>query len=73
MSDQDRAAGKTKLSEQIQFLMEHHPEQVDALLYGEITFTVRDGKIKIFKVLHTIDVEKLQEGDTDGNAEDKQG
>lgn len=72
----NQEAGKTsqnRLSDQIKFLMDHHPDEVDALLYGEITFTVRDGRLKICKVLHTIDVEKLQEGNNDGNAKDKQG
>jgi hypothetical protein len=73
MTNQGKIDVKISLSEQIKFLMEHHPKDINALLYGEIAFTVRDGKLKVCKVLHTIDVEKLQEGGSDGNAKDQQG
>ena len=73
MASQEKVKVKTSLAEQIKFLMDHHPNDINTLLYGEVSFTVRGGKIKVCKVLHTIDVEKLQEENTDGNAEDKSG
>jgi len=73
MTNQEKVNVKIKLSQQIRFLMEHHPKDIDSLLYGEVSFIIRDGKIKVCKVLHTIDVEKLQEGNDDGDAQDKQG
>jgi hypothetical protein len=72
MPSQDKVKTKASLAEQIKFLMDHHPNDINTLLYGEVSFTVRDGKIKVCKVLHTIDVEKLQEENTDGDAKDKQ-
>jgi hypothetical protein len=63
------------LSESIKFLMDHHPEQINSLKYGEIKMIVRDGKIKVLQVLHSIDVEKLghEQEDSDGNVQTKQG
>lgn len=66
---------RTKLSEEIKFLMDHHPQQVDSLLYGEIKMIVRDGKIKVLQVLHSIDVENLEaeQESNNGNAQNKLG
>lgn len=71
MANQGKVKAKISLAEQIKFLMDHHPNDINTLLYGEVSFTVRDGKIKVCKVLHTIDVEKLQEENTDGDAQNK--
>jgi hypothetical protein len=71
MSEQELAAKKNKLSDQIKWLMENRPDELDALKYGEITFTVRNGQLKTMKVLHTHDVEKMQEENTNGDAKDQ--